>query len=331
MDEQGTVAVIIPTYNRREPVLRSIRSVLEQTYANLRCIVVDNGSTDGTSGAVESLADDRVTLVARDRPLGAAAARNIGLEVAQGCQWVAFLDSDDLWAPTKLELQLAALTANPAARWSGTACINVGGDLGNRWSAARLFDGRVRPVEGTLVSTDELLKRLEKENVVPGGGSGVLAALDLIVAAGGFRVDLQASEDWELWVRLSRESPLVYVDLPLVAYRIWTTTNVEGEVRTANFIRRTYFPAAGPLPRSYQARWQAQAALRHLAEGRRARAVQGYLRAAWTGADVSLLAYAFASALMPSSLLHAIARAKSARKLPVGWASQSERWLSKLS
>ena len=115
---RSTVAVVIPTYNRRDLVVQSVRSVLDQTYPDVRCLVVDNGSTDGTAEAVTGLGDPRVTLVPLEAPCGAAAARNAGLAAAGAARWVAFLDNDDLWAPTKVELQLGALAANPLARWS---------------------------------------------------------------------------------------------------------------------------------------------------------------------------------------------------------------------
>ncbi len=108
--------------------MQSARSVLAQTCSEVECLVVDNGSSDGTAEALRALGDERLVVLVLDQPLGAAKARNVGIAAAR-TPWVAFLDNDDLWAPTKLELQLKALTRYPSARWCATGCAYVGGDL----------------------------------------------------------------------------------------------------------------------------------------------------------------------------------------------------------
>ena len=231
----GTVVVVIPTYNRRDLVVQSVKSVLDQTYDDVRCVVVDNGSTDGTGDAVTAFGDPRVTLVALGGPCGAAAARNAGLEAARGAPWVAFLDNDDIWAPTKLERQLAALGANPGARWSATACVHVGPDLHVRW-AARLRQDLLVEAGGTVVPSCDMVSLLTEEQRVPAGSSSTLASLEMVVAAGGFNLDVPGCEDWDLWLRLAQASPMLYVDLPLVAYRVWdgqTSANVRAQVASA--------------------------------------------------------------------------------------------------
>ena len=120
MGEHGTVAVIIPTLNRRDLVVQAVTSVTEQSYADLICIVVDNGSTDGTAEAVTGFGDPRVSLVAFDAPVGAAAARNAGIGAAEGAPWVSFLDSDDLWPPPRW---------NPSSRRSAETGGRRGGPL----------------------------------------------------------------------------------------------------------------------------------------------------------------------------------------------------------
>ena len=100
------VSVIIPTYNREKLIKRSIESVLAQTYADLECIVVDDGSTDNTQSVVEAIPDHRVKYVKLPEGKGANAARNFGVSIAKG-EYIAFQDSDDLWDPEKLERQLA--------------------------------------------------------------------------------------------------------------------------------------------------------------------------------------------------------------------------------
>ncbi|MCD8022821.1 MAG: glycosyltransferase [Lachnospiraceae bacterium] len=99
-----SVSVIIPSYNREKTIERSIRSVLDQTYADLEVIVVDDGSKDHTRKVVEAIKDDRVHYVYQSNQ-GACAARNHGIGEAKG-EYIAFQDSDDVWRPEKLEKQL---------------------------------------------------------------------------------------------------------------------------------------------------------------------------------------------------------------------------------
>lgn len=106
-DLNKKISVIIPAYNRQDLILESIHSVLTQNYTNLEVIVVDNGSTDDTINCVARLKEPRITLICEPKR-GAACARNAGVRAATG-DVLAFLDSDDLWLPDKLTLQLKKL------------------------------------------------------------------------------------------------------------------------------------------------------------------------------------------------------------------------------
>ena len=241
------VTAIIPTYNRRELVVQAARSVLAQTFVEVDCLVVDNGSSDGTAEALRAMGDERLRVVVCELPLGAAKARNVGIDAAH-TPWVAFLDNDDLWAPTKLELQLNALAKFPSARWSATGCAYVRGDLTVR-PGGRLKDGPLAPLEGQLVGGEDLLGMLSTDNVIPGGGSSVLVAREVALEAGGFHDDVPGCEDWDFWVRLARLSPMVYVDRPLAAWRMWEgqgSTDASMMMRSANIVRAKYFPDLGP-------------------------------------------------------------------------------------
>jgi glycosyltransferase involved in cell wall biosynthesis len=103
------VSAVIPTYNRRAQVLRAIESVLAQSVPVDEIIVVDDGSTDGTAEAIRRRFGARVS-VFQQKNAGVSAARNRGVREAGG-EWIAFLDSDDVWMPTKIERQLEALAA----------------------------------------------------------------------------------------------------------------------------------------------------------------------------------------------------------------------------
>ena len=107
-----TVSVVIPTYNRADVLPRAIDSALGQSVADIEVVVVDDGSTDDTEALVADYEDDRLRYVAHETNRGANVARNTGIEAADG-EYIAFLDSDDEWKPTKLERQLERLEGEP--------------------------------------------------------------------------------------------------------------------------------------------------------------------------------------------------------------------------
>ena len=107
----GLVSVIMPTYNCGRFIRESIRSVLAQTYKNWELIIVDDCSTDNTATIVSSFNDKRIRYYHNEHNSGAAVTRNKALQEAYGL-WIAFLDSDDLWLPTKLEKQLTFMQQN---------------------------------------------------------------------------------------------------------------------------------------------------------------------------------------------------------------------------
>jgi glycosyltransferase involved in cell wall biosynthesis len=111
MLEHPDVSVIIPVHNGAAHVAQAVQSVLAQTFDALELIVVDDGSTDDSLDVLAHEPDPRLRVVVQEQ-LGAAAARNRGVELARG-SLLAFIDADDLWLPTKLSRQVTALAAEP--------------------------------------------------------------------------------------------------------------------------------------------------------------------------------------------------------------------------
>ena len=107
---QDQVTVVIPTRNRPDLVTRAVQSALAQTYPHLEVIVVVDGPDPSTVAALDTLADPRLTVIALENNIGAANARNLGVERARGA-WIAFLDDDDHWMPRKVAVQMAARPA----------------------------------------------------------------------------------------------------------------------------------------------------------------------------------------------------------------------------
>ena len=142
----GLVSVVIPTFNRARLVRRAVQSALDQSYGRLEVVVVDDGSTDGTRDAIAGIDDDRLHYV-RQENAGLPAARNRGIAESTG-DFIALLDSDDVWLPWKVEAQLAALAAFPASGmvWTDMVAVNEAGTvlheryLTTMYSAYRYLD-----------------------------------------------------------------------------------------------------------------------------------------------------------------------------------------------
>lgn len=146
------ISVIIPTYNREKTILRSVMSVLNQTYKNLELIVVDDCSTDNTKEVVSQIKDSRFKYYCLERNSGACVARNYGIEKAAG-EYIAFNDSDDQWHKDKLEKQLSFLINNNV---DVTVCSMDVYDEGSSEKMYTFPDSKKSP-EGA-VSFDSLLK-----------------------------------------------------------------------------------------------------------------------------------------------------------------------------
>lgn len=107
----GLVSIIMPSWNTGRFIAESIQSVINQTYQKWELLIVDDCSTDNTDAVVTSFTDERIRYFHNDHNSGAALTRNYALREAQG-EWIAFLDSDDLWLPKKLEKQLNFMNRN---------------------------------------------------------------------------------------------------------------------------------------------------------------------------------------------------------------------------
>ena len=200
-----SVAVVVPVRDRAAMVSEAIASVLAQTYRDFALVVVDDGSTDGSASVAEAALAGAPpgSRVLRQEAQGVAAARNAGV-AAVDCGWVAFLDSDDLWLPTKLEAQMTWLAARPSYRIAQT---------GERW----LEHGRQRNPRDWHRKEEQLFPRcLERCLVSP---SAVVIRRDLYEHLGGFDPSFPICEDYELWLRIAFREPVGLVPEPLVVKR----------------------------------------------------------------------------------------------------------------
>lgn len=206
------VSVIMPTHNRARLVIRTIESVLAQTYGKLEAIVVDDGSTDDTGKAVATFRDDRVRYIRIPHSGLPAVPRNAGLRIAEG-EYVAFLDSDDLWFPEKLALQVECFARSPEV---GLVCSNALRFSETVEVAGGESELYLKPGHGR---SGRVLGALLRDNFVITSTAMVRRACLEQVGAFDESPLLRVGEDYDLWLRIAAIAEVRYVDQPLAAYR----------------------------------------------------------------------------------------------------------------
>ena len=198
-----TVSIIIPTYNRRQSIGRSVRSVLNQTYQDFELIIVDDGSTDNTKELVADFNDERIRYVRHEGNKGEAAARNTGIKAAR-CDYIAYQDSDDEWLPEKLARQMELLE---------DASPEVGVIYTGFWKTENHRRTYI-PFSWVSRKNGNIHRELLKGNFI--GGPVTLIKKECFEKAGMFNEEIFHLEDWELWLRISKYYHFKYIDEPLV-------------------------------------------------------------------------------------------------------------------
>lgn len=183
----GLVSVILPTYQRAHLISESIESVCRQTYSNWELIVVDDGSTDNTSEVVNSYSkkDKRIKYLKKQQNRGVASARNIGIGEAAG-EYIAFIDSDDLWVESKLEKQAKLMNEI-------SDCMLISGDIS-------YSDGKTFFTKHPL--PEEInFKSLFIRNFI--ATSTVILRREILGKIGLFSENLRNCSDYEMWLRIA--------------------------------------------------------------------------------------------------------------------------------
>lgn len=217
-----TVSVVIPTYDDSGSLSDSIDSVLDQTLSDLELIVVDDCSNDDTSGVVRGYDDPRLTYVRHGENRGGSAARNTGIRLAEG-EYIAFLDSDDTWHPTKLEKQVACLRSR-SDEWIAVYCdaeYESEGLIDRLVEVYKDLTGVGRGYEGS----DELIERLILGRAFVAAGSSLLAKSEYVERIGGFDERFVRHQDWEFMIRLLEHGKCAYVDEKLISINRSGTTD----------------------------------------------------------------------------------------------------------
>lgn len=220
------VSVVIPAYNCARYVADAIGSVLEQTVSDWELLLVDDASTDATAAILAryARADSRIRCFTMPENRGSAFCRAFGAAQASG-DWVAFLDSDDLWLPDKLEKQLALAHSKPAAKliFTGTAFLANGATAPGRY--------------WTRVPERVSYRMLLRQNVIP--CSSVLVRQSCLRNVTVERTDIH--EDFAAWLQILCREPYAYgVNEPLVVYRVSRASRSGDKCVAAAMTFRTY-------------------------------------------------------------------------------------------
>jgi len=212
------VSVIVPAYNVRRFIRRSLASLLAQTYPHLEVIVVDDGSTDGTADAVRELADPRIVYVRQDN-LGIGAARNSGIRASRG-EYVTLLDADDVYLPEKVRKQVTFLEQHP--EYAAVYCNAI-----NYFSRnpRRLYRNRVPHPSGEIFR-ELLSSSFINPNTIMIRRSVLLAGFMFPEGGRG-----RYAEDYDLFLRMARAGHLFgYIDEDLVVVEVRPGSNTTWEV-----------------------------------------------------------------------------------------------------
>lgn len=202
------VSVIIPCYNCVKTLRAAVESVIAQEEIRVRIILIDDGSSDGTPALMRELdaRHPQRIMLGFQRNQGPAGARNHGLRLSDS-EYIAFLDSDDYWAPGKLREQIAFMARNPRYGLTHTAAIKVDAD-GAQFQEMKIdaaYSGRC------------FMKLLEFNGVIT---STVCMRREVIKQCGVFDDTLATRSDWEYWIRAAHDFEIGLIERPLCYYRV---------------------------------------------------------------------------------------------------------------
>lgn len=198
------VSVIIPTFNRARYIKEAIHSVINQTYQHFEILVIDDGSTDETQETVAGIESEKIRYFYKVHQ-GIGPSLNFGIEHCRG-RLIARLDSDDMFLPEKLELQVQILDTNPEVKLVYTQAFNIAED-------GKIL-GRY-PENHKLPS--EPLRTLRNYLFAP--AQSIMFRRDCIETIGAFDSNYELAEDWEFFIRMAQAYELAYINQPLVKIR----------------------------------------------------------------------------------------------------------------
>ena len=221
-----TISVVIPTYNSSSYISRTLDSVLSQKSLPYEIVIVDDGSSDNTIEVIEEYKKSNKDVlenikVFQQKNMGAGAARNRAVKEATG-EWIAFLDSDDIWMSGKMEAVKSSMEANPDA--------NIIAHEEYAVDEKNMESRRLCSLHKGYDESKDLFIQLYEGNLF--STSCMVIKKEIIERAGGFDETLRSAQDYDLWIRCGMYGKLFYIPHP---YEIYVTR--EGNI-TANTYRR---------------------------------------------------------------------------------------------
>lgn len=223
IDRDKLVSIITPAYKAAGYIPQTIRSVLDQTYPNWEMIIVDDCSPDNTAEVIRlaSAEDPRIHLVQLEKNGGPASARNAGLEQARG-RWIAFLDSDDLWMPTKLESSLAfAAKDNIGFLHTGYRRITLDGKLTGEYIKPPALLSYKNLLGNTAIATSTVM--IDKDQ------------------CGEFRMHKAYYDDFVCWLEITKRGIMAHgLDMDLMRYRVVPNSVSRNKIKSAFEVWKTY-------------------------------------------------------------------------------------------
>ena len=221
--DRPKVSVVIPAFNAVAYLPAAVESVLKQTFIDVEVLIVDDGSTDGIGQWTAQIADPRVQLVSQQNQ-GVSAARNTGITRARG-EYVAFLDADDLWDPTKLEKQVRHLDGDPAVGlvYTWTALVDERGN-----PTGRVFTSQVEGNVWEQIVVDDMISN----------GSSPMVRRSCFETVGMFDTNLAIAEDYDMWTRIAARYQFAVVKEVLTFYRRHSDNTTNNRQKTIQGLRQ---------------------------------------------------------------------------------------------
>ena len=236
------VSVVIPAYNKADLTIKTVASVLGQTYGNIEVIVVDDGSTDDTKNKLQ-LFGDKIHYIYKQNG-GACSARNVGIKQATG-EYIALIDCDDIFYPEKIAKSVEYLEKNPDYGFIYTGAYFINGNdevISEYWISGY-------PASGLIASG--LILRAFICN------STVVVRKECFKEVGYFDEKIFIPADWDMWLRLSEKYKAAYIDDKLTGYRLtdsYTASNMERGINETVYVLNKAFSRNNHLSSGFKKR-----------------------------------------------------------------------------
>ena len=219
------VSIVMPAYNAGKTIRKSVESVMAQTFSDWELIVIDDGSCDDTAKILSELAssDNRICFLQNEKNCGASYTRNRAISLARG-EWIAFLDSDDLWTSEKLDKQLRLADEHP--------------DMVICYTASSFIDDDGNPYAYVMAAEERVTyKTLLRRNLLSCSSVMIRASVMKSIQMPNDKMH----EDYFVWLTVVREYGVAYgINEPLLIYRLCSNSKSSNRIKSAKMLFNAY-------------------------------------------------------------------------------------------